>query len=102
MVSTLTASEKAGIARDGRAVQRRLNRYEYENALRDLLNVPWAQVKDKLPLEGERFGFNKSGEALDVSFVERGRDRTAWDYGMRQARPPAFERPPMTVRKIYA
>ena len=102
MASTLTASEQAMIASDGRAVQRRLNRYEYENALRDLLNVPWAQVRDKLPLEGERYGFNKSGEALDVSFVQMDRYLSAADYAMRQAMAAAFERPAKTMRKIYA
>jgi hypothetical protein len=83
-------------------VQRRLNRYEYENALRDLLNVPWAQVKDRLPLDGERFGFNKSAEALDVSFVQMDRYLSASDYAMRQAMAAAFERPGNTARKIYA
>ena len=102
MSSTLTESERARIASDGRAVQRRLNRYEYENALRDLLNVPWAQVRDKLPLEGERHGFNKSGEALDVSFVQMERYLSAADYAMRQAMSAAFERPAKSVRKIYA
>ena len=102
MASTLTASEQARIASGGRAVQRRLNRYEYENALRDLLNVPWAQVRDKLPLEGERHGFNKSGEALDVSFVQMERYLSAADYAMRQAMSAAFERPAKNVRKIYA
>jgi hypothetical protein len=102
MASTLTASEQAMNAGDGRAMQRRLNRYEYENALRDLLNVPWAQVKDKLPLEGERYGFNKSGEALDVSFVQMDRYLSAADYAMRQAMAAAFERPAKTTRKIYA
>jgi hypothetical protein len=102
MTATLTASERATIAGEGRSVQRRLNRYEYENALRDLLNVPWAQVKDKLPLDGERFGFNKSAEALDVSFVQMERYLTASDYAMRQAMSAAFERPTNSVRKIYA
>ena len=100
--STLTASEQAILARDSRTVQRRLNRYEYENALRDLLNVPWAQVKDKLPLDGERFGYNKHGEALDVSFVQIDRYLGAADYAMRQAMAAAYERPEKTVRKIYA
>ena len=77
-------------SRDGRAVHRRLNRYEYENALRDLLHIPWAQVKDKLPLDGERHGFNKSGEALDVSFVQIERYLGAADYAMRQAMGAAF------------
>src|SRR5688572_28449412 len=40
--SSLTAFEKEVTTRAGRAMQLRLNRYEYENALRDLLNVPWA------------------------------------------------------------
>jgi hypothetical protein len=101
--SALVAADRAAVAADGgRAVQRRLNRYEYESALRDLLNVPWAQVKDKLPLDGERAGFNKSGEALDVSFVQMERYLVAADYAMRQAMSAAFERPEQTVRKIYA
>ena len=100
--SSLIAFEKEVTTRDGRAVQRRLNRYEYENALRDLLNVPWAQVKDKLPLDGEGYRFNKSGEALDVSFVQMERYLTAADYAMRQAMSAVFERPAQSVRKIYA
>jgi hypothetical protein len=100
--SSLTAFEKEVTDRDGRAMQRRLNRYEYENALRDLLNVPWAQVKDKLPLDGEAYRFNKSGEALDVSFVQMERYLTAADYAMRQAMSAAFERPQQSVRRIYA
>jgi hypothetical protein len=103
VVSTsLTHFEKEVTAREGRAIQRRLNRYEYENALRDLLNVPWAQVKDKLPHDGEAYRFNKSGEALDVSFVQMERYLTAADYAMRQAMSAAFERPSPSVRKIYA
>jgi len=100
--ASVTAYEREVTTRDGRAVQRRLNRYEYENALRDLLNVPWAQVKDKLPLDGEGYRFNKSGEALDVSFVQMERYLSAADYAMRQAMSSAFERPEPAVRKIYA
>ncbi len=99
---SLIRFEKDLTNREGRAVQRRLNRYEYENALRDLLNVPWAQVKDKLPFDGEAYRFNKSGEALDVSFVQMERYLTAADYAMRQAMSAAFERPQPMVRKIYA
>jgi hypothetical protein len=100
--ASLTAFENEVTTRDGRAVQRRLNRYEYENALRDLLNVPWAPIKDKLPLDGEAYRFNKSGEALDVSFVQMERYLTAADYAMRQAMSAAFERPEQAVWKIYA
>jgi hypothetical protein len=100
--STVTAFEQERTAREGRALKRRLNSYEYENALRDLLNVPWAQVKDKLPHDGEAHRFNKSGEALDVSFVQMERYLAAADYAMRQAMSAAFERPGNSVRKIYA
>ncbi len=37
------------IQRDGRAMMRRLNRYEYENYLKDLLHLPWLQIRDMLP-----------------------------------------------------
>lgn len=102
VATSLTTFENAVTARNGRAIQRRLNRYEYENALRDLLNVPWAQVKDKLPQDGEAYRFNKSGEALDVSFVQMERYLAAADYAMRQAMSVAFDRPPDRVRRIYA
>ena len=69
--SSLVSSEQTRIAREGRSTQRRLNRYEYENALRDLLHAPWLQVRDSLPEDGEAHRFNKVGEALDVSHVDR-------------------------------
>ena len=48
LASKLTNAERAVIAKNGRAMKRRLNRYEYENTLRDLLDVPWIQIKDRL------------------------------------------------------
>ncbi|HUS33752.1 MAG TPA: DUF1592 domain-containing protein [Verrucomicrobiae bacterium] len=100
--SELTASEKAIIARDGRAMQRRLNRYEYENVLRDLLNVPWAQIRNRLPDDGEAHRYNKSGEALDVSHVQMARYMSVSDYAMRQAISAQLERPPTTTNRFYA
>ncbi len=102
VATPLASFEKDLTVREGRAIQRRLNRYEYENALRDLLNVPWAQIKDKLPHDGEAHRFNKSGEALDVSFVQMERYLSAADYAMRQAMAAAFERPAPETRRIYA
>src|SRR5207245_9180780 len=64
--SSLLAAERESLGREGRATHRRLNRYEYENALRDRLPAPWLQVKDSLPEDGEAFRFNKVGEALDI------------------------------------
>lgn len=73
LASILTDFEKELTAREGRSVQRRLNRYEYENVLRDLLDVPWLAVKDKLPPDGEAFHYNKIGEALDMSHIQMAR-----------------------------
>jgi hypothetical protein len=102
LASELTASEKAIVARDGRAMQRRLNRYEYENALRDLLHVPWVQIRNRLPEDGEAHRYNKSGEALDVSHVQIARYMSVADYTMRQAMSVQLERPPTTTNRHYA
>lgn len=102
LASELTASEKMIIARDGRAMQRRLNRYEYENALRDLLNVPWVQIRNRLPDDGEAHRYNKSGEALDVSHVQLARYMSVADYAMRQAMSVQLERPATTTNRYYA
>jgi mono/diheme cytochrome c family protein len=102
LASELTGSERAVVARDGRAMQRRLNRYEYENALRDLLNVPWVQIRNRLPEDGEAHRYNKSGEALDVSHVQIARYMSVSDYAMRQAMSVQLERPPTTTNRYYA
>lgn len=70
LAQSIVDAERAVLAGEGRAVQRRLNRQEYENALRDLLGVPWAAIANRLPEDGEAYRFNKSGEALDVSYLQ--------------------------------
>jgi hypothetical protein len=83
-------------------VKRRLNRYEYENTLRDLLSVPWIQIKDRLPEDGEKYRFNKIGEALDVSHVQMARYLNAADYALRQAMSAQLEHPNATSNRYYA
>ncbi len=100
--SGLIAIDKQRIQRDGRAMKRRLNRYEYENTLRDLLNLPWIQVRDTLPEDGELYRFNKSGEALDVSHVQLSRYMSAADNAIRQAMIVKFERPERAAKRYYA
>ena len=89
-------------ALEGRATQRRLNGYEYENALRDLLSAPWLQIRGQFPDDGEAHHFNKIGDALDVSHVHLARYIGAADYAMRQAMSVQFEQPPATTRRYYA
>ncbi len=100
--TSLITEEQKVVAREGRAFRRRLNSYEYENSLRDLLNAPWIQVKDQLPEDGEAYKFNKVSQALDVSFVHMSRYMSAADYAMRQAMSAHFVRPETTKQRIYA
>ena len=48
----LEAKESAYV-QNGRSVSRRINRFEYENVLRDLLHDPYLKIAGQLPLDGE-------------------------------------------------
>jgi hypothetical protein len=50
-------------------VLRRLNRAQYENTLRDLLDIH-TDLQELLPEDGKAHGFDTVGEALDVSAVQ--------------------------------
>jgi hypothetical protein len=86
----------------GRAVWRRLNRYEYENTVRDLLAAPWLQLRDKLPEDGEAFRFNKTGSALVISHVQMSRYLGAAEYALREATAPQPARPKTETKRYYA
>src|SRR6266851_1698098 len=101
LASSLVTFEQKQLASQGRSTQRRLNRYEYENTLRDLLHAPWLQIRDSLPEDGEAFRFNKSGDALDVSHVQMARYLNAADYALRQAMAPYAEQPEPKVHRYY-
>ena len=103
--SSLTAVELEHSTREGRTTQRRLNRYEFENALRDLLHAPWLQVKHELPEDGEAELFNKVGDVLDVSHVQVTRYMRAANHAIRQAMGVELARqelPPPAVKRYYA
>src|SRR6266516_3557090 len=102
LASALTEAEEERAVKQGRATQRRLNRYEYENALRDLLHAPWLQVRNSLPEDGEAYRFNKIGGALDVSHVQMARYLGASDYALRQAMATQAERPQTKVQRYYS
>jgi hypothetical protein len=100
--SALTAYERALATERGRAGLRRLNAYEYENSIRDLLNVPWAQIRSKLPQDGEAWRYNKIGTALDVSHVQLARYMSSADYALRQAMAAKLVQIPTATTRIYA
>ncbi|HLH56168.1 MAG TPA: DUF1592 domain-containing protein [Verrucomicrobiae bacterium] len=97
----LLNADQRRVATEGRATERRLNRYEYEDTLRDLLSLPYLEVKSFLPEDSEAFGFNKVGQALDVSHVQMGRYLAAGEYALRQALASQAERPLTTTNRFY-
>jgi hypothetical protein len=102
METALTAYEQSVTKERGRAGLRRLNAYEYENAVRDILSVPWVQIKAKLPQDGEAWRYNKIGGALDVSHVQLSRWMSSADYALREAMSAKLVQPPATITRIYA
>jgi Protein of unknown function (DUF1592)/Protein of unknown function (DUF1588)/Protein of unknown function (DUF1585)/Protein of unknown function (DUF1587)/Protein of unknown function (DUF1595)/Planctomycete cytochrome C len=89
----LEKADAARTAKDGRGRVRRLNRTEFENALKDLLELPGLEVKDNLPEDGKHGGFDKAAPALDTSFVHVERYLAAVDQALNAALCPLPEKP---------
>jgi len=102
LAQPMIEADDARVRREGRATWRRMNRYEYENTLRDLLGAPWLQVKEMLPEDGEAFRFNKVGEALGVSHVQMSRYLAAAEYALREVLVHETTPPATTVKRFYA
>jgi hypothetical protein len=99
--AALLEADRAVVAKEGRAVKRRLNRYEYEETLRELLSLPNLEVKAFLPEDRESHLFNKLGDALDVSHVQMGRYLTAGEYALRQTMAPQVAKPEVKTNRFY-
>lgn len=59
-------AESKGTATKGRTSSRRMNRYEYENTLRTLLQLPDLHVREFLPRGWRGVWLQQSGGSLDV------------------------------------
>ena len=93
LAKSLTDAEAGKSAGGGRSTVRRMNRVEYECALRDLLALPLLHVKELLPEDGQQFGFDKVAGALDISHIQMTKYLQAADAALRQAVVPAVARP---------
>ncbi len=83
-----------------------MNRIEFEYTLRDLLDVPWLEVKSILPDDGRADGFTKSAAALDVSPVLLAKYAEAIDLALNAAVakwsvPPEVERVTLYANQQY-
>jgi mono/diheme cytochrome c family protein len=102
LTSSLVTAEGRQLGPEGRATQRRMNRYEYEDTLRDLLSLPDLEVKAFLPEDSEACGFNKVGDALDVSHVQIARYLSAADFALHEAMAPQAEPPEKKITRYYS
>ena len=96
----LTAADEAARSRDGRAVYRRLTAAEYENALRDLLDLPDLHVRRMLPADGVRHGFDKIGDGLDLSHVQIQQYLAAADRALDMAIATRPTPPPVLTKRF--
>jgi hypothetical protein len=100
LAEELITADRARVARTGRAMTRRRNRFEYENALREVLRAPWLQVTHRLPEDGIAHLFNKIGTQLDVSHVQMTGYFDAAQYALGMAIGAAAH--PTQTRRFYA
>ena len=93
LAKDLTLAEASKATDGGRSTVRRMNRVEYECALRDLLALPLLHVKELLPEDGQQFGFDKVAGALDISHIQMMKYLQAADVALQQAVVTAVARP---------
>jgi hypothetical protein len=95
---SLNEADCAEVVANGRGPLRRLNRDEYEQNLRDVLQLPDLDIRDILPEDREGHRFNKTGSMLDMSRVQLTAYLDAAEAALRAAMvtEPA---PPPVVRK---
>ncbi len=88
-------ADRTDVQANGRGPLRRLNRDEYEQNLRDVLQLPGLDIRDMLPEDREEHRFNKTATSLDMSRVQLAAYLDAADAALRQAMVTTAEPPPL-------
>ena len=83
--SPLYTASAAATAEKGRGPMRRLDRIEFEQNLRDLLELPYLDIRDMLPADRESHHFDKVASTLDISHVQLTAYLDATETALRQA-----------------
>ncbi|MEQ1841455.1 MAG: DUF1587 domain-containing protein, partial [Verrucomicrobiales bacterium] len=68
--NALREADLIEVRENGRGPLRRLTRIEYETSLRDLLELPYLDIRDRLPEDRTFHGFTKVSRLLDLSRVQ--------------------------------
>ena len=83
--AALYDADEADVLAHGRGPMRRLNRDEYEQNLRDALQLPDLDIRDMLPEDREGHRFNKTTDMLDMSRVQLSAYLDAAEAALRSA-----------------
>ncbi|MES2596498.1 MAG: DUF1592 domain-containing protein [Verrucomicrobiota bacterium] len=96
----LYAADHREVLAQGRGFLRRLNRDEYEQNLRDILQLPDLDIRDILPEDRQGHRFNKTSEMLDMSRVQLAAYLDAAEAALRAAMVTEPAPPPVLKRRI--
>jgi hypothetical protein len=96
----LVNAEQTRAAGQGRTRLRRLTRIEYENTVRDLLDLPGITLQGELPADGSAHGFDNNSEALDISHVNLAKYIEAADRALDMAIAIRPEPPKVVKQRI--
>ena len=87
---------------NGRGPMRRLNRDEFEQNLRDLLQLPDLNIRDMLPEDRVGHHFNKTAAQLDLSRVQLMAFLDAAESALSQATASGMTPPPTSTHRFLA
>lgn len=99
--SALHEADRADVRAHGRGPLRRLNRDEYEQNLRDLLDLPNLDIRDMLPEDRQAHHFNKVSEALDISRVQLTAYLDATEAALQESLRASAPPPPVTTFRSF-
>ncbi len=85
LAAGIHTADYADTVKHGRGPMRRMNRDEYEQNLRDVLQLPHLDIRDMLPEDREAHHFNKVSDSLDMSRVQLTAYLDATEAALRQA-----------------
>lgn len=100
--AAITSIEDQRVAKEGRATLRRMNRQEYEYAVRDLFGLSWLPLREMLPEDAVAHGYNTVGDALDVSHVQIARYLAAAEFALNAAADAALKETKPKTKRYYA
>ncbi len=98
--ASLYEADRAEVLAQGRGPLRRLNRDEYEQNLRDVLQLPELDIRDILPEDREGHRFNKTSNMLDMSRVQLTAYLDAAEAALRAAMATEPAPPPVVKKRI--